>query len=95
MLEAMQKMVDFYHNKGMDMLHLGFTLTNLVNNCLHKSTTAKFYPFTESDKGLLKKNREDMVCGLSIIFTQKAVVEGTFVRDSTNLCNSIVGIDAS
>ena len=94
-LEAMQKMIDFYHNKGIDMLKLGCTLPNLANICLHKSTDSKFYPFTESDKDLLEKIREDMVGGPSIVFTRKAVVDETFIRKSSNLCKSIVGIDAS
>ena len=76
------------------MLKLGCTWSNLANNCLHKSTTAKFYPFTERDKDLLEKIREDIVAGPSIVFTRKAVVVETFIRDSTNLCRSIVGIDA-
>ena len=42
------------------MLKLGCTLPNLANICLHKSTVSKFYPFTESDKDLLEKIREDM-----------------------------------
>ena len=94
-LEAMQKMIEFYHNKGVDMLKLGCTLPNLANICLHKSTDSKFYPFTESDKDLLEKIREDMVGGPSIVFTRKAVVDETFIRKSSNLCKSIVGIDAS
>ena len=36
-----------------------------------------------------------MVGGLSIVFTRKAVVDETFIRKSTNLCKSIVCIDAS
>ena len=54
-LEAMQKVVAFYHKKGIDMLKLGCTHPNLANLCLHKSTSAKFYPFTETDKDLLQK----------------------------------------
>ena len=77
------------------MLKLGCTLPNLANFCLHKSTSAKFYPFTESDKDLLQKIREDMVGGPSIVFTRKAVVDKTFIRNSGNLCISIVGNDAS
>ena len=73
-LEAMQKMIEFYHNKGIDMLKLGCTLPNLTNICLHKSTDSNFYPFTESDKDLLEKIREDMVGGSSV-FTRKAVVD--------------------
>ena len=84
-LEAMQKMIQFYHNKGMDMLKLGCTLPNLANICLHKSTNYKFYPFCESDKDLCEKIREDMTGGPSIVFTRKAVVDETFIRDSSNI----------
>ena len=94
-LEAMQKMIQFYHNKGIHMLKLGCTLPNLANICLHKSTDSKFYPFTESDKDLFEKIREDVFGGPSIVFTGKAVVEETFIRKSSNLCKSVVGIDAS
>ena len=94
-LEAMQKMIVFYHDKDIDMLKLGCTLQNLANICLHKSTVAKFYPFTEGAKDLSEKNCEDVFGGPSIVFTLKAVVDETFVRKSTNLCKSIVGIDAS
>ena len=93
-LEAMQKTIDFYHQKEIDMLNWGCTLPNLANICLHKSTDSKFLPFFESDKDLLKI-REDMVGGPSIVFTRKAVVDETFIRKSTNLCKSVVGIDAS
>ena len=77
------------------MLKLGCTLPNPANICLHKSTDAKFYPFTEGDKDLLEKFREYVVVGPSIVFTRKAIVDDTFIRKSTNLCKSIVGIDAS
>ena len=36
-----------------------------------------------------------MVGGPSIVFTRKAVVDETFIRNSSNLCKLIVGIDAS
>ena len=93
-LEGMQKMLAFYHKKGIEMLNLGCTLRNLANICLHKSTSAKFYPFTETDKDLLQKIRGDMVGGPSIVFTRKAVVDEIFIRNSENICKSIVGIDA-
>ena len=86
-------MIEFYHNRGNDMLKLGCTLPNLANICLHKSTESMFYPFTESDKYLLENIREDMVP--SIVFTRKALVDETFIRKSSNLCKSFVGIDAS
>ena len=73
---------------------MGCLLHNLANSCLHKSTDSTFYPFTESDKDLLENIREDMVGDPSIVFTGKAVVDETFIRKSTNLCKSIVSIDA-
>ena len=94
-LEAIQKMIEFYHNKGIDMLQLGCTLPNLAKTCLQKSTDSKRNPFTETDKNLLEKIREDMAGGPSIVFTRKALVDETFIRKSTNLCKSIVGIAAS
>ena len=36
-----------------------------------------------------------MVGGPSIVFTRKAVVDETFIRNSRNICKSFVGIDAS
>ena len=73
-LEDMQKMVDFNHNKGIDMSKLGLILPNVANNCLHKSSNAEFYPFTESDMDLLEKIREEMVGGSSNVITRKAVL---------------------
>ena len=91
----MQKMIEFYHNKGIHMLKLGCTLPKLDNIFLHKSTVWKFFPFTDTDKNLLEKIREDMVGGPSIVFTRKAVVDETVIRNTSNLCKSFVGIDAS
>ena len=94
-LEAMQKNACFYHDESIKMLKLGCTLPNLASICLHKSTDAKFYTFTERDRGFLEKNREDGIAGPSLVFTRRAVVDETFVRKSANICESFVGIDAS
>ena len=88
-------MIAFYHDKDVDMLKLGCNLTNLANICLQKSTDAKFYPFKERDKNLLEKIGEDVVGGPFIVFTRKAVVDETFIRKSTNICKSVVGIDTN
>ena len=91
----MQKMIAFYHDKDIDMLKLRCTLPTLANVCLHKSTDAKFYPFTEGDRDFLDKIREDVVGGSSVIFTRQSVVDETLIRKSANICKSTVGIDAS
>ena len=92
-LEAMQKMVQFYDQKEIDMLDLGCTLSNLANICLQKSTNQN--PICKSDTDLCEKNKDDMSGGPSIVFTRKGVADKTFIRDSSNICKSIVGIDAS
>ena len=76
-LEAMWKTLVFYHKKRMDILKLGCTLPTLANICLHISTSVNFYPFTETDKDLSQKIREDVLGRLPIIFTRKAVVDET------------------
>ena len=43
----------------------------------------------------MKKNREDMTGGPSLVITRKFVVDETFIRNSSNNCKLIVGIDAS
>ena len=63
--EAMQKTIAFHRDKNIDMFALGCTLPNLANICLHKSTDAKLYPFTEGDKYLMEKVGKDFVGGPS------------------------------
>ena len=91
----MQKLTSIDYDKDIDVLKLGCPLPSLANICSHESTDVKFYPFTEGDRDVLDKIWEDVVGGPSIIFTRKAVVDETFIRKSTNICKSIVGIDAS
>ena len=88
-------MLAFYQKKGIDTLKLGCTLLVLANICLHKSTSAKLYPNTETDKDLLQKIRENMVSCRSIVFTRKAVVDETFIRNSRSFFKPLVGTDAS
>ena len=76
------------------MLKLGYTLPNLANICLQKSTDAEISPFTGGDQNLLEKFRQDVFIGPSIVFTRTAVVYETFIRKSTSICKSIARIDA-
>ena len=94
-LEVLQKMIEFYHSKGIDMLKFGSTQLNSANIRSTKSTDSKFYPFTETDKELLEERQQDMVGGPSIVSTRKTLVVESFIRKSTNLCKFFVGIDAS
>ena len=91
-LESMQKMFDFYHNKGIDMFKLGYTLTKLakiqVNYC-------KAISLHRKQQGFTGEICEDMVGGKTIVFSRKTDVDGNFIRDWTKLCKSFVRIDAA
>ena len=50
-----KKKIQFYHNKGIDILKLGFNLLNLANIFLHKSTSYKICPFAKKIKICVKK----------------------------------------
>ena len=86
-LEAMQKMIAFLYDEDIDMLKLGCTLPNLPNNCLHKSTDAKFYTFTEGDQDLLEKIREDAVGGPSFLHAKQLLMKflSESLRTNANL----------
>ena len=94
-LEAMLTMMKFYHDRGIDMLKLGCTLPNLANRILHSSTNFKFFPFIESDRQYDDYIRKWLTGGPSIIFTRYAKVGDTKIKNSSNVCKAIVGIDAS
>ena len=95
-LDAMKKMIQFYYSKQIDMLKLGYTLPNLANRILHSSTLAAFFQFCEKeDEEYDNYIRNWLKGGPSIIFTRYAKVGETKIRDSENVCKSVVGIDAS
>ena len=88
-------MIPFHRDKNIDMLELGCTLPNLANICLHKSTVRRFHVSTKGDKDLLEKVRQDVVGGPSFVIKRKTVVDETLIRESTNICKLIVGVDTS
>ena len=94
-LEAMQKMIAFYHEKDKDMLKLGCTLPNMANICLHKSTDAKLYPFTGPDKDLLKKIEKMLLVVFLWFLHAKRLLMKVYSEISANISKSVAGIDAA
>ena len=94
-LEAIRKMIKFYHDKGICMLKLVCTLPNLAKLCFHSSKSTNNYQFQERIKDLLEKRRKDMVGGPSIVFMRKTVVVESKIWSLSNICKTIVGFDAS
>ena len=94
-LEALQKMLHFYHNKNIDMTKVAKTLPGLANIILHQSTDALVPVFCAKDKDLDDTFRNEIVGGAAIVFTRFAKVGTSFIRESNNLVQTIVGVDAS
>ena len=91
----MQKEIDFFHEKGIDILKLGCILPNLANICLLNSTDYKFYPLFLSDSDLFEKKNGKIWPVVTELLFRKAVANETFIRKSNNLCKSNIDIDAS
>ena len=93
-VETLQKMLQFYHQKVIDMLKLGFTLSNLANRIFHLSTSLKFFPFGQEDKSF-----DDYICewltgARSIIFKRYAKVRSSRIKICSKMCKTMVGTDA-
>ena len=91
----MQKMVELCHNKSIDMLKLGCTLQTWSTFFYEFLPGQDFIRTKKKDKILLSKVRENMIGGLSIVFTQKAGVDENQIPKSTNFWKSILGKDGS
>ena len=81
-------MIQLNYFSEKNLLTLRCTLPNLKNVCLNKSTKYKFYPFFESDKDKCEKVQENLTGCISLVFTQKAVVDETVIKNSSNRCKS-------
>ena len=54
-LYSMLKILEIYHDKGIDTLMLVGTFPNSTNICWHKATNFKYFPFTGTDTYFLQK----------------------------------------
>ena len=85
LLKAMQKMNAIYHDKDIDILKLGFTLPKPGQHLSTQVSRRRIETF-------LEKNREDVVGGLSIIFTRKVVVDETFFESLRTCVKQLLGL---
>ena len=94
-IQALKKMISFYHDNNIDMMKQTLTLPSLANRILHSSTNAKFFPFTYEDRELDNYIRSWLTGGPSIIFNRYAKVGVTKIENTQNVCKAIIGVDAS
>ena len=82
---VLKKIVTFYPNKGIDCwLDVRYLISPYFSKVFSPRAT-----------DLLEKIRLHMVAGPSTAFTRKALVGGTLIRKSSNICKSIVRIEPS
>ena len=93
-LEAMQKMSNFYHEKGFDMLKLRCAFPNLDKILCAQTYWCKVLsPQRERQRFVGGKSAKNKVAGLALLLTRKTVFDDT--RKSSNICLSKVGVDAN
>ena len=81
----MQKVIDFYHNRGTNLLILECTLPMLANMGRNKSTNYTFQLFCKNDKDLFEKNWEDTTEGTFFVLIRNAIVDIIFKKSPKHL----------
>ena len=75
-LEAMQKIIAFYHDKSIDILKLGCTLPNLANICLTNLPMQNFIPSQRQIKTYWKKFEKTLlVAHLSFLLARQLLMK--------------------
>ena len=88
-------MQNYYHDTNIDMTKVAKTLPGLANIILHQSTDPLVSVVCDKDKHLDDTFRIETVGGADIVFTRFAKVGTTFIRESNNVVQTTVGVDAS
>ncbi len=92
MVEAINKMFEFYRAKNLDMFKDAISLPGLAYKMLMNCPNAHFSLFEEQDKNLYYMLKNNIRGGPSIIFNRHQEVDKTLIRGK-KLCKSIIGFD--
>ncbi|KAK3098713.1 hypothetical protein FSP39_022331 [Pinctada imbricata] len=98
-VKAVEKMQDFYFEKGIDIFKVAMTIPGIARQMLFqasKESGASFSLFGEKDKDLFKTIKNNIVGGPSIIFNRHSKVGTTYIRNNKEKpCKRIIGFDAN
>ncbi|KAI8519519.1 hypothetical protein Bbelb_027760 [Branchiostoma belcheri] len=103
MLEAIQKMVDFYRDLGIDMLKDGISVPGLTLKYLFMNLESDTYFTLVDNEEVYKLFKQNIVGGPSIIFHRYHQKGETFIRQKEmtdsgrqpKLCQKVIGFDAN
>jgi hypothetical protein len=94
MVEAINKMFEFYRARNLDMFKDAISLPGLAYKMLMNCPNANFSLFEEKDKHLYYLLKNNIRGGPSIIFNRYQEVDKTYIRNG-KLCKNIIGFDAN
>ncbi|XP_019633364.1 PREDICTED: uncharacterized protein LOC109476787 [Branchiostoma belcheri] len=103
MLEAIQKMVDFYKDLGIDMLKDGISVPGLTLKYLFMNLKSNEYFTLVGNEEVYKLFKQNIVGGPSIIFHRHHQKGKTYIRQKEmtdsgkqpKLCQKVIGFDAN
>ena len=79
------KIIEFYHNRGTNLLILDCTIPILANMGLHKSTNYTFQFFLQKWQRFVQKKREDTTEGTFFVLIRNAIVDIIFKKSPKHL----------
>ncbi|KAJ8050420.1 Zinc finger protein MSN4 [Holothuria leucospilota] len=96
-VEALEKMANFYKERGIDAFKDGISVPGLTMKYLFKiSNNPPFQLIDEKNKDLYYMFRDNLVGGPSIIFNRYQEKGKTFIRNNPkHICQKVVGYDAN
>ena len=99
MIQAIEKMNDYYKDKNADFMHQAITLPGIAKRiCLNFITdpNVEIHLFNQKQQDIYQLFKENIVGGPSIIYHRNQQANKSFIRNNPNKpCKSIVGYDAN
>ena len=99
MIQAIEKMNDYYKDKNVDFMHQAITLPGIAKRiCLNSITdpNVEIHLFNQKQQDIYQLFNENIVGGPSIIHHRNQRAHKSFIRNNPNKpCKSIVGYDAN
>ena len=99
MINAIEKMNDYYKDKNVDFMHQAITLPDITKRiCLNSITdpNVEIHLFNQKQQDIYQLFKDNIVGGSSIIYHRNQQAQKSFIRNDPNkLCQLIVGYDAS
>ena len=99
MLEAIEKMYQFYKNRHIDMFKDGISVPGLTLKYMFQGLTDYFTLPDEKNKDLYHLLNDNIVGGPSIVFHRYNEKDHTFIRPTEYVnpkpCKSVIGFDAN